>query len=516
MDHSTPPEEATGRPSLISSRHSDMDPSTPQEEAVSRLSSTSSRYSEIQPSTLPEATNRWVPESGLEVDDPMERDTHKECVYIDNPPIPCHPEDPFGDQGVRWDGQESNPGSPGFSGQSDLVESSKGRSRRKLFMWIGAGLLLLAIGGGVGGYFGWRAAHQSSENALTTSGGAPSGPPTGSVIVLAYKAPDGSMKASLSISSWGSLAGKNSSWQDTPQSVTSPSLPENGTGFAMTGFASSSLREDGNTSKPIYSVTFMALYVNKTGFINGVKYIDTSAAAGTTQEEINQRSYSVKSGSNVAAYWPWVVFQDWSGFINVANSMADPPYSNKALKSVAIEGTKLAVVPLSTKYTKITNSSYGVFYQMANGQLAATVPGPTVWGDEDPTASWPSTSTFPNITLPARASFAAFSYARNNDTDEDTVTTFVLYQDETASIKQVWTDDSQTWQSSSPAALAVADYGTNIACMTPSASNDTYGIPLDITPQSNLTRCYFQRGGWPVEVQLNGTDWVDLGRLPMP
>ncbi len=119
--------------------------------------------------------------------------------------------------------------------------------------------------------------------------------------------------------------------------------------------------------------------------------------------------------------------------------------------------------------------------------------------------------------MPNQASFAAFSFARSTDNRrDDTVSTFVLYQDDSARIKQVWTDDSKTWKTSSPQALATADQGTDISCLTPAASNDTYGDALFVAPQSNITRCYFQRGGWVVEVQQNGTDWVDLGKLPMP
>ena len=79
----------------------------------------------------------------------------------------------------------------------------------------------------------------------------------------------------------------------------------------------------------------------------------------------------------------------------------------------------------------------------------------------------------------------------------------------------MWTDDSETWKTSSPAALTKADMGTDITCLTPASSNNTYGAALYVAPQSKLTRCYFQRGGWVVEVQQKGTDWTEMGVLPI-
>ena len=89
----------------------------------------------------------------------------------------------------------------------------------------------------------------------------------------------------------------------------------------------------------------------------------------------------------------------------------------------------------------------------------------------------------------------------------------MLYQDESSDIKQVWTDDGEEWKQSEPEALRAADMGTDITCTGPSVSNDTFTEPLHLAPATNETRCYFQRGGWPVEVMLNGTDWEDLGHI---
>ncbi|KAH8879969.1 hypothetical protein GQ53DRAFT_774530 [Thozetella sp. PMI_491] len=72
---------------------------------------------------------------------------------------------------------------------------------------------------------------------------------------------------------------------------------------------------------------------------------------------------------------------------------------------------------------KIIEGSYGIFYQSSIGQLAQFIP----------------VSSFPSITLPGSALFAL---ARFMDETIDKVNTYLLYQDKTSKIKQVWTDDA--------------------------------------------------------------------------
>ncbi len=124
--------------------------------------------------------------------------------------------------------------------------------------------------------------------------------------------------------------------------------------------------------------------------MNGLKYIDTAASQGTQTDEVGARGYSVRTGSRVAAYWPWVAFQDWSGFINVAKSLAQVPYNNtQIIAAVGMQGTHLSVVPLSTDYNKVIDSSYGIFYQSVTGLLTPLVPGAITGGSGDVTNSWP-------------------------------------------------------------------------------------------------------------------------------
>ena len=80
----------------------------------------------------------------------------------------------------------------------------------------------------------------------------------------------------------------------------------------------------------------------------------------------------------------------------------------------------------------------------------------------------------------------------------------------------VYTEDSRTWNTAQPGALANADNGTSIACLTmPTTERDINNLTLQLEQASGESRCYFQRDGHVREVVLNGTDWADLGSVPM-
>ncbi|KAM7217454.1 hypothetical protein V8F06_007203 [Rhypophila decipiens] len=363
----------------------------------------------------------------------------------------------------------------------------------------------------------------SAVSFVMTWDGSPAGPPTGEVVVLAYKDQEGKVHAIYSQLFYQQDASEP--WQ-APQLVTGDKS-QPGTGLGTAGYCTSNKRITPRGNELIeYSLHLNVFYINETGYVNGVKFDVAAAALGTKPSEINDRGFSVRTGSRVASYWPWVAFQDWSGFINVGNALDDVPYSNTQLLSqVGMQGTRLTVVPVSTDYEKVKNGSFGVFYQNAAGLLTPLLPAPDIEGAGEVTASWPETGKFPKITLPKQGSFTSFSYSRINDTRNksgDLVNTYVLYQDEESDtepgrgdIKQVWTDDSESWQMSTPKALQNADWGTDIACLTPATSNDTYAEPLYLNYQSNLTRCYFQRGGWVVEVLQRGNDWAEMGQVPL-
>lgn len=123
---------------------------------------------------------------------------------------------------------------------------------------------------------------------------------------------------------------------------------------------------------------------------------------------------------------------------------------------------------------------------------------------------------FPLISLAPGGSFAAFATTRP-DSSEGLVNTYVLYQEPSSRISMVYLDNKSQWLITHPEALSNADNGTSIACVTmPMTLRDADGNDLRLELASNHTnRCYFQRAGHVIEVAMTGTDWTELGTVPI-
>ncbi|KAH7308009.1 hypothetical protein B0I35DRAFT_442650 [Stachybotrys elegans] len=116
----------------------------------------------------------------------------------------------------------------------------------------------------------------------------------------------------------------------------------------------------------------------------------------------------------------------------------------------------------------------------------------------------------PDITLPTGAHFTAFKAQRGDD-----LTIFFLYLDENNDIQQL-SNDGGGWTPSSPEVMRGVDEGTDIACINRVFEDLDPQFFEPPPPETNLARCYFQRGGHVVEVQLQSDVWVDLGIVPIP
>lgn len=81
----------------------------------------------------------------------------------------------------------------------------------------------------------------------------------------------------------------------------------------------------------------------------------------------------------------------------------------------------------------------------------------------------------------------------------------------------VYLDNDSKWVITQPEAISIADNGTDIACLTmPISQKGINEEELDLEEaSSNANRCYFQRGGYLREFALSGTDWTELGTIPM-
>lgn len=123
---------------------------------------------------------------------------------------------------------------------------------------------------------------------------------------------------------------------------------------------------------------------------------------------------------------------------------------------------------------------------------------------------------FPSIALAAGGFFAAFTTSRS-DSSQGRVNTYVLYQEISSRISIVYLDNDTNWVTVQPKALTSADNRTDIACLTmPMTQVDVDGDEFDLEEASSHTsRCYFQRGGYIREFALSGTDWIELGTIPM-
>ncbi|XXG97958.1 hypothetical protein Hte_004274 [Hypoxylon texense] len=158
----------------------------------------------------------------------------------------------------------------------------------------------------------------------------------------------------------------------------------------------------------------------------------------------------------------------------------------------------MAVVPWTS--TCASPCTTGLVYRGEDGRLAGylvqkNLPG-LDWGFNTPN------------TIPEESAIAAFAVAKENDANNGT-NVYVLYQNEDDDL-EFWAYDDGTWKESS-AAIKGADAGTEITCVTEAVWENANII----SSQYDMSRCYFLSGGQIQEVSFNGTDWEELGIIPL-
>ena len=88
-----------------------------------------------------------------------------------------------------------------------------------------------------------------------------------------------------------------------------------------------------------------------------------------------------------------------------------------------------------------------------------------------------------------------------------------MYQDDDDVLQYVWQNDSSAWQGpTSDDALGSADKGTDIVCLTEQAWDDK---KVALKNQTDMNRCFFQRGEVLWQVLYDGKVWQDLGPVPL-
>ena len=98
------------------------------------------------------------------------------------------------------------------------------------------------------------------------------------------------------------------------------------------------------------------------------------------EDSINMAGYITNRESSLAAYWPWLVCQSANGgLVHVrnnppANLDPGPVWGSADINITALGGTKLAMVPVSTNYTRIAAmGGYAVFYQGTDSRLLVAI-----------------------------------------------------------------------------------------------------------------------------------------------
>ncbi|KAL1850956.1 hypothetical protein Daus18300_012747 [Diaporthe australafricana] len=427
------------------------------------------------------------------------------------------------------------------------VPTTKWVSRKRILIAAGAALVLLIIAAVVGGVLGSRksgsgetssADDSDTSNSSTSTPSAPSPTETatttlssvkqgsslavaawrkslGLEVFLYYQSQNGSLRWSTYDDTQSSFTYNGSYWGDSTEIVMdSSNAAANGTNLAA------GILLWGTTYEPQIEL----FYLDQNNYLRGA--YDMNDAATYEADSVSDMNIASTTNSSLAAYWPYCAYVDENGEVAVVGNV---PYSETRLSpssnwtttssaKAVMTGSKLAVVPLVSNMTGLLeDGGYGVIYQDSDGNLAYVQPGrDTADADNTLVDSWPTGADFPSITVAAGGSFAAFTTARS-DSSQGRVNTYVLYQEMSSRISMVYLDNDTSWVTKQPEALSSADNGTDIACLTmPMTQSDVDGDELDLEAASSHTsRCYFQRGGYIREFALSGTDWIELGTIPM-
>ncbi len=443
----------------------------------------------------------------------------------------------------------------------ELAAEQTGRKRRLWWIIGGAIAVIVVLGAVLGGVLGSRAARSSGDasssgaSSSSDTGGNPSPSSTTSASTPSSTAtrPQSIRQGSgLSITGWRKPDGNVETYlfyQD----------PQDGLRFSR---CDASRRSAGNDStcwaSPVgfNSYAKAGTHLAASTVLWGDKYqpqieifyagfntrllavaFNEASVPNTTDETVNQVNINTGLDSGLTAYWPWTIYQDATGVLyhvrNQLLSLWNPSttaWDNNRLNTTVLPASRLAVVPMSSNFTRIAvKGGYAVFYQAANAKLAVAITdldSPQLASDYP--LSWPPTG-LPDITLPKLAPMAAFSVARPDDAFQR-VDTYLLYRDASSNINMVYaagaatstsssTTSSVQWKTAQPAALKGVDSDSDIACLNMATSfYNAAKVPVLLEEASEETRCYFQRGGEIVEVRLDAAkaDWVVVGAVPMP
>lgn len=120
-------------------------------------------------------------------------------------------------------------------------------------------------------------------------------------------------------------------------------------------------------------------------------------------DSVNGRGIVTGANSSLSSYWPWTIYQDPGGRLHhVRNRLSGNfapagEWDDNRIEVIALTGSALAIVPMSTNFTRIAvKGGYGVFYQNADRRLAVSITDLNS-PELDPTypLSWPTSTCSP-------------------------------------------------------------------------------------------------------------------------
>ncbi|KAK3495372.1 uncharacterized protein B0T23DRAFT_130678 [Neurospora hispaniola] len=280
----------------------------------------------------------------------------------------------------------------------------------------------------------------------------------------------------------------------------------------------------GNPARPHVILT----YIGAGSTVLGMAINENNNPAVSDDPNIKKMSLEAMANSSTASYYPATVYQAASGELGQALIFM-LQWLNRMTGIMALPGTSLAMVPISTRWANYsTSGGYGLIYQKPDGRMAAAVPNLGPDARTDAVSPWFNSSIFPSdITPPNGAPIAAWITSRPSSPSHFP-NTYIFYLDSDSNIQMVYTsfsgsgDGSPSWKTSAPEALKGLDKNTEIGCvLMASIDKDQNGNEIPIEEDSEeVNRCFFQKGGKLVEARMSesaGTgEWKIVGEVPLP
>jgi hypothetical protein len=331
-------------------------------------------------------------------------------------------------------------------------------------------------------------------------------------IYLGYQSSEGELKLTKRVISGPKDEG--SPWSD-PERFQPRRSAESAGSLALNLF------DEGDT------LQLQMMYIDSDTNIKGVTMnVETGEFEQIKKEQFSQGERKASSESNMAAIGGWFFYQDKDDSIqSLWWDNGNSKWEAYDLDQKALPGSHLAAVQLTANSKEVNEmGKLALITQDSNDNLLPS-PNPTKGTnpkkegekDFDPIKSlesWPG--LFPGtINLDPGAGFAGFSIPRRIDGKSLEVDTYMLYQDGSSNIKQLATVKGGDWSISSPPALLGADEMTPIACVGMPGWNEE-DPKFQFLMSEDTRRCYFLKKGVIFEVQLNGTEWVELGNVVAP